>query len=63
VLINSGSTDLLSEKVQIKAQVAANSMAIGKICNADMRFFRCKAASHELISTSLRKGREDRQAF
>ena len=49
VLIDSGSTDLLSERVQI----AAGSIAIGKICNAEMYFFRCKAVSHELISASL----------
>jgi len=53
MLINSGVGGLLTEMAQIKARIAANSRAIGKICNADMGHFRRKAACHELISTSL----------
>jgi len=53
VLINSGVAGLLTAIAQIKALVAANSMAIGKICNAGMGYCRRKAARHELISTSL----------
>jgi len=56
VLINSGADGLLIEMAQIKAWIAANSRAIGKICNADMGHFRHKAAHHELISASLIAG-------
>ncbi len=52
VLINSGVSELLSVRVQIKALIAANSKAIGKISNADMDYYRRKAVRNELISTS-----------
>jgi len=44
--------EVLTEMVQIKAWIAANSRAIDKIYNVDMENFRRKATHHEWISTS-----------
>jgi len=54
MLMTSGVAGLLAAIAQIKALIAANSRAIGKISNADMGHFRRNAARHELISISLK---------
>jgi len=42
VLINFGADGLLAEMTQIKARIAANSRAIGKICNVDMGHYQAQ---------------------
>jgi len=53
VLIDSGDMDCGLEWIQIKARIAANSTAIGKICNTDMAHSRLQDSVHELIRASL----------
>jgi len=52
-LINSGLMKQPFKMREFKANIVSNSTAIAKIFDAEIAYFGCWSANHELISTSL----------
>ena len=57
--INSGYVRLRCEICHIKAQIARNSSAIAKICNAEMAGFGLKMLVHELVESPFSSPRSE----